>query len=1133
MKRSMKRWVSGLLAAVMMIIGIGANTKTASAAESMTQSYVYDGYEVTFMVTSAWDGAFNAEVKIANTGDVTISDWVLEFDFDHEIQNMWNATVLKHTEDHYVVKNNDWNANIKPGEGVDFGMTVQCEGDITFPESFSFVMENESVTVQSYSAEFILYSDWGSGCNGAIILSNLTDESIHNWQLEFDYNREIVNISNAEIVSYEQGHYVIKNAEYNADIAGNTSVHIGIVAGEGAADERPENFTMQQTVVGDASTGTEGGSGETPKEEKPGVSDETPEEEEPKLSDEEKEAIIAERLKGVKYTEPAEEHIKYDEAADICYVDNQVLIVMREGVTLEEAEAYAAELGATVVGYIVLTGDYQLEFAEVKTLDELNALVEEISQNELVEDAMLHEFFEIGFCSIPNDPAWYEEGTPKEKWADEWDASFPAGYNWGLEAINAMGAWEYEGETVNVGIIDTMFDTEHEDLEFEHTWLNPENVSKDFTTKYEHGEKDASDYAHGTHVAGTIAATANNDIGITGVATNVKLYGVAVQGKYFKEDDKIIREGSLKFKYAVATLLFSECKVINISMGNKYTNTNTNLVEKEASRYEKFLAKFLDSGYDFLIVQAAGNDAADTSRVGLFANITEERIKNRVIIVGAIGLNTAIDVEYLPKFVQNAVVNENGKVFTGYHMYSMSNYGERVDICAPGEKVYSTLPGNVYSDLCQKKGEIKYWTGTSMATPHVTGTAALCFSVNPHLTGEQVKEIICSSATEKIKDYKHNYEYLLLDASAAVELASKTAGEAVEIEKTRFGLIKGQILISQKSSDRGEVVFSPMDVENGYIFAYRIDSETGTFDNNRVLVSALDIKGEYELIVSAGTYCIVAYLPNYIPKTYTSISVGYEEAILLDIILQAAPEEKSNNNVYGTIYDALNGNAVPGVNITVREGLRYGEEENEVPVNNASQEGDWTALTDNQGNYSLVLPTGYYTLELEKDGYILGYAAVLSIPDSKKQDAVITPLLGEGEYRIVLTWESTPDDLDAHLLVYKHNIFNSHVCYYDKVYEDGEIVARLDHDDTTGYGAETITVTMCVKDDRQFLYFVQDSINEFNFGSTALSMSGAKVAVYYENKLIKTYSVPLNAEGTVWYVFWIINGKLVDANWLR
>lgn len=264
MKKGMKRLVSGLLAIAMVLTTFGVNTKTASAEERTMQNYVYEGYEVDFNVTDAWDGAFNAEVKIANTGDAEICDWALTFEFAHEIQNLWNATVVEHAGNTYVIKNADWNANIKPGENVAFGMTVLCDGEISFPENFSFVMEEESVTAQDYSAEFTLYSDWGTGCNGAIILSNLTDKPIENWQLEFDYDREIVDIANAVIVSREQNHYVIKNAEYNADIAANSSVHISIVAGEGAAEERPENFTMQQTVVGDASIGEDAGSDETP-----------------------------------------------------------------------------------------------------------------------------------------------------------------------------------------------------------------------------------------------------------------------------------------------------------------------------------------------------------------------------------------------------------------------------------------------------------------------------------------------------------------------------------------------------------------------------------------------------------------------------------------------------------------------------------------------------------------------------------------------------------------------------------------------------------------------------------------------------------------------------------------------------
>ncbi len=97
MRKGMKRLVSGLLAAAMVLTTFGVNTKTASAEERTMQNYVYEGYEVEFDVTDAWDGAFNADVKIANTGDSEICDWALTFEFAHEIQNIWNATVVEHT----------------------------------------------------------------------------------------------------------------------------------------------------------------------------------------------------------------------------------------------------------------------------------------------------------------------------------------------------------------------------------------------------------------------------------------------------------------------------------------------------------------------------------------------------------------------------------------------------------------------------------------------------------------------------------------------------------------------------------------------------------------------------------------------------------------------------------------------------------------------------------------------------------------------------------------------------------------------------------------------------------------------------------------------------------------------------
>ncbi len=1117
MKKGMKRLMSGLLAVAMVLTTFGVNTRVASAEERTMQNYVYDGFEVDFDVTDAWDGAFNADVKIANTGDAEICDWSLTFEFAHEIQNLWNATVVEHTGNTYVIKNADWNANIKPGEGVAFGMTVLYDGEIAFPESFSFVMEEESVTAQDYSAEFTLYSDWGTGCNGAIVLSNLTDEPIENWRLEFDYDREIVDIANAVIVSHEQGHYVIKNAEYNTDIAAKSSVHISLVAGEGAAEERPENFTMQQTVVGDTSNSEEGGS-----------------EGKPEVDDEEKEAIIAERLKGVKYTEPVEEHIKYDETMNICYVDNQVLVVTKEGVTLEEVEEFVSTFGATVVGYIVLTGDYQVEFSESKTLDELEGLVGALSLSEIVEDVMIHELFET---SVSVAPEWYDEKEEASKWDEDWDTEFPQGANWWLEAIKAPEAWNYGGYTVKIGVVDSMFDENHEDLAFCDVLENADSVANKYELGFTLG-RGVKDAAHGTHVAGMMAAT-HNDNGISGIANNAELYAASV---YIDKESKMVgnkiiaRESYMKTKYGFAWLILNECRVINYSMRGNSENIEAN--KAESLMYEKFLGRIHSNGYDFLIVQAAGNEGKDSNSMGSIAGITDVELRKHIIVVGAVELKKSLNISWMPDLVEELLGAKDGKLFTGYQYWSESNYGVGVDICAPGVDIYSTLPGSRYSNIFDvSNNEAELWAGTSQAAPCVSGVAALCFSVNPDLTGELVKEILCNSVTRYIDDTKGKCEHPLLDAEKAVKEALTKDGELNVADRKPLGVLEGQILTRIGfNSEREGTVSSVNNNTNGFVKAIPIDAVTGQLNMRGAIECTLGKLGTYELLLDEGYYHIIAGLEGYVEKEYPSVWIEGGKAVLYDIILvpDESSEESGNrptNKVTGKITDVTSGLPIPDVTVNVIKGGYYGDGYNENPaISEAKLEIIDSVTTDENGMYSLQLKTGFYTLQLEKDGYITGYVEIVSAPNVFKQNGSISSKLTSNEYRIVLEWGSAPRDLDSHL-VGNGEGSSFHVYYGQKIcYIGDDVVAKLDIDDTSGYGPETVTVTVKVDDSMTYQYYVHDFSNRNNYSSSALSFSLAKVTLYSGNKQLKVYSVPIDEVGTRWNVFNIVNGKVIDVN---
>lgn len=148
----------------------------------------------------------------------------------------------------------------------------------------------------------------------------------------------------------------------------------------------------------------------------------------------------------------------------------------------------------------------------------------------------------------------------------------------------------------------------------------------------------------------------------------------------------------------------------------------------------------------------------------MISGITDPEIKDMIIVVGA---------------VQNAGKHSSwGKCrHTGYEVTAYSNRGSRVDVLAPGgsntsagfsdEKVYSTVADGIVG--------YGYKAGTSMATPHVAGVAAMIFGIDPTFTAKEVKEIIKSTATGSYGSAKEQYP--LLNARLAVEKAIKLSNE--------------------------------------------------------------------------------------------------------------------------------------------------------------------------------------------------------------------------------------------------------------------------------------------------------------------------------------------------------------------
>lgn len=205
---------------------------------------------------------------------------------------------------------------------------------------------------------------------------------------------------------------------------------------------------------------------------------------------------------------------------------------------------------------------------------------------------------------------------------------------------------------------------------------------------------------HGTHVAGIIAQIRHNDLGGDGITNNVEILTV----RAVPDGDEYDKDIALAIRYAVD----NGAKVINGSFGKSFSPHKQWVYDAI-----KYAAK-----KDVLIVHAAGNDGSniDETKNINFPNDAEDNIKefaDNVLTIGAI----------------NKAYGEN--VVAGF-----SNFGKiNVDVFAPGEEIYATVPNNKY----------KYLQGTSMASPNAAGVAALIRSYYPNLKASQVKHILMDS----------------------------------------------------------------------------------------------------------------------------------------------------------------------------------------------------------------------------------------------------------------------------------------------------------------------------------------------------------------------------------------------------
>ena len=272
----------------------------------------------------------------------------------------------------------------------------------------------------------------------------------------------------------------------------------------------------------------------------------------------------------------------------------------------------------------------------------------------------------------------------------------------------------------------------------------------------------------------------------------------------------------------------------------------------------------------------------------------------------------------------------------------------------------------------------------------------------------------------------------------------------------------------------------------------------------------------------AGKYTLCVDEPTHIGvRTEQTVEDGEQHYTELFLLIPQTDETRYGAQSEGIslqVTNALNGESVANARLTLRSGW-----------NNEAGRSLLTAQTDEYGAVQLdELDYGYYTVYLEADEYLPAYHNVAVLPEEYVPywQLSLSPVLKEGETRVVLTWSATPADLDSHL---RGDDF--HVWYSGRSYDDslGRHRADLDLDDTNGYGPETISIYQGV--DGTYTYSVYDFSNGGNAASTALGASGAMVRVYQGDGLAATYRVPTGQAGTTWTVFTLDSrGRITPVN---